>query len=122
MPDEKKLSTALIQFYKQQALKYLITRAKILAAELKFYPSKIKIQTARSRWGSCNSRGIINLNWKLILFAPALIDYVIVHELCHLKHMNHSQEFWDLVKSYCAYTEDAQAYFKTEGLRISAFL
>ena len=122
VPDEKKLRAALIQFYKQEALKYLITRAQILAAELEFYPSQIKIQTARSRWGSCNSRGMINLNWKLILFSPALIDYVIIHELCHLKHMNHSREFWNLVKRNCSYTDEAQAYFRTEGLRISAFL
>ncbi len=122
LPDEKKLRTALLQFYKKEASNYLLERGKILSAELKFYPSQIKIQTAKSRWGSCNSRGVINLNWKLILFSPVLIDYVIIHELCHLKHMNHSQDFWNLVKSHCAYTTDAQAYFKFEGLRLSAFL
>ena len=122
LPEETKLRAALIQFYKKEASSYLIERAKVLAAELNLMPSQIKIQTARSRWGSCNSRGIINLNWKLILFSVPLIDYVIIHELCHLKHMNHSQDFWKLVRSFCACTDEAQSYFKTEGLRLSAFL
>lgn len=121
-PDEKKIVEGLVQLYKQEASTYLIERCKTLASELKLIPSQVKIQTAHSRWGSCNSLGVVNLNWKLMLFTPALIDYVIIHELCHLKHMDHSANFWSLVRSFYPHFEDAQDYFKTEGLRISAFL
>jgi hypothetical protein len=120
--DEDVLRKNLIHHYKQQASAFLIDRCRVLADELKLIPRQIKIQTARTRWGSCNSHGVINLNWKLIIFSHSLIDYVIIHELCHLKYMNHSSDFWNLVKKYYPHYEEAQDYFKTEGLRISAFL
>lgn len=122
IPDKEKSLHALIQLYKQEASVYLIKRCKELAVELSLMPSQIKIQTAHTRWGSCNSRGVINLNWKLMMFSPSLIDYVIIHELCHLKHMNHSENFWLLVQNFYPQHHEAQDYFKTEGLRISAFL
>lgn len=121
-PDKDKVLQGLIQLYKQEAAAYLIERCKVLSQELKLIPSQIKIQTAHTRWGSCNSRRVINLNWKLMLFSPSLIDYVIIHELCHLKHMNHSENFWSLVQNFYPHYDQAQEYFKTEGLRISAFL
>lgn len=121
-PDQEKIRQSLIQLYKQEASVYLIERCKVLAKELNLIPSQIKIQTANTRWGSCNSRGVINLNWKLMLFSPSLIDYVIIHELCHLKHMDHSENFWSLVRIFYSQYEEAQDYFKSEGLRISAFL
>lgn len=121
-PDPEKLLSGLIDLYKKEASVYLIERCKTWADELKLLPSKIKIQTAHGRWGSCNSLGVINLNWKLMLFSPSLIDYVIVHELCHLKHLDHSEKFWTLVRNHYPHFEESQHYFKTEGLRISAFL
>lgn len=122
VPDKDKALQGLIQLYKNEAAVYLVERCKFLSQELKLIPSQVKVQTAHTRWGSCNSRGMINLNWKLMLFSPSLIDYVIIHELCHLKHMNHSENFWSLVKSFYPHYDQAQEYFKTEGLRISAFL
>jgi predicted metal-dependent hydrolase len=120
--DEKKMIAGLVQLYKEEASNYLIERSKSLSEELRLKPNQIKIQTAQTRWGSCSSLGVINLNWKLMMFSPSLIDYVIIHELCHLKHMNHSQDFWSLVNSFYPHYEEAQEYFKTEGLRLSAFL
>ena len=120
--DQKKLIACLVQLYKQEASIYLIERCRLLATELKLMPSQIKIQTAQTRWGSCNSRRVINLNWKLMMFSASLVDYVIVHELCHLKHMNHSPDFWSLVKNFYPHYQEAQQYFKTEGLRLSNFL
>lgn len=97
----EELQYQLIKFYKKLATPYLIERGHQLSQLTELTPKQFKIQTARTRWGSCNSQKVINLNWKLIVFPKVLIDYVIIHELCHLKYLNHSQNFWDLVEHHC---------------------
>lgn len=62
---------------------------------------KLSFRNQKSRWGSCSSKGDISLNWKLACFRKEIQYYVIVHELCHLVHQNHSQEFWSLVERFC---------------------
>lgn len=115
------LQLQLVRFYKRQAQDYLIKRGHFLSQLTGLIPSQIKIQTARTRWGSCNSKKIINLNWKLIVFANTLIDYVIIHELSHLKHMDHSQNFWKLVQQHSPNYEELKANLKQQTT-IAAFL
>lgn len=59
--------------------------------------NRVAIRNQRRRWGSCSSLGNLNFNYKIILLPPHLQDYIIVHELCHLRHLHHGMEFWDLV-------------------------
>ena len=66
-------------------------------------PDKIKLTNAKCKWGSCNSKRVISLNWRLIMLSPELIDYVIVHELSHFIHPNHSSDFWSEVEKYYPY-------------------
>ena len=87
----------LREFYKRESISYLEKRVLFWAEEMKLYPTQVRFREQRTRWGSCSSKKIINLNWRLIVFAPEIIDYVVVHELAHLRHMNHSSHFWDLV-------------------------
>ena len=58
---------------------------------------RVSIKNAKTRWGSCSQKGNLNFNYKIVFLPPALVDYLIVHELCHLKEFNHSPAFWQLV-------------------------
>lgn len=65
------------------------------------YPTKITIKSMKTRWGSCSSDGHISINFDIIYHERECLEYVIIHELCHLKFMNHSKDFWNLVEKYC---------------------
>jgi hypothetical protein len=78
-------------------------------------PTKVAIKAQKSRWGSCNSKGELTFNWRLVFASESVIDYVIVHELCHMIHMNHSKEFWDTVKAIIPDFKTKREWLKTEG-------
>ncbi len=84
-----------------QAKNYLIERVKELALDYHFLINKISIKRQKTRWGSCSARGNLSFNYKLISYKKDIIDYVIIHELCHLLEMNHSQKFWKHVERLC---------------------
>ncbi|MEA2099958.1 MAG: SprT family zinc-dependent metalloprotease [Campylobacterota bacterium] len=88
------------KFYKQYAQNYLTPRLEYFSQLMGLKYTEIKFRKMKSRWGSCSSRGTITLNTQLIKVKKELIDYVIVHELAHLKHMNHSKRFHSLVEEY----------------------
>lgn len=94
------------------AQKFLVQRTELLSKETGLTPASIRIKVQRSKWGSCSSQKNINLNWRLIFLEPASIDYVIIHELCHLKHLNHSNKFWELVETYCPHYKSCEKYLK----------
>lgn len=80
---------------------YLIWRTHELAEKLNIRIGKISIRSQKTRWGSASARGNLSFNYRLLKFRREVIEYVIIHELCHLKEMNHSQNFWLLVNKYC---------------------
>jgi hypothetical protein len=85
---------AIEMAYRQEALEYLPTRLEHLASEIGAQYRKLSIKKTTSRWGSCSSKNNINLSIYLMKLPDALIDYVILHELCHIKYKNHGEGFW----------------------------
>ena len=98
--------------------KIIIKRGNELAINYSLLPSKIIIKDQKSRWGSCNSKKEVRLNWRLILMPYDVMDYIIIHELCHLKHMNHSKDFWNLVESYNNNYKKSEKWLKENGINI----
>jgi predicted metal-dependent hydrolase len=80
---------------------YLIKRTYELAEIYGFKVAKVSIRSQKTRWGSCSVRGNLSFNFKLLQHKKSTIDYVIIHELCHLIEMNHSKNFWQLVEKFC---------------------
>ncbi len=91
--------TSVLMWYKKQAAIDFSRRLEILAAKLGVSTPPLTLSNAQSRWGSCNSRGEVRLSWRLLQAPPHIINYVICHELAHLKEMNHSAKFWVVVQS-----------------------
>lgn len=90
---------AVQTWYIEQAKAYLPPRIEHFQAKLGVQPRAIKIRHYKSRWGSCNHRGELQFNWLLMMAPATVVDYVVVHELAHLRHFNHSAAFWQLVAS-----------------------
>jgi len=95
----RRVSEALVSWYKLQAKIIVQQRLHIWEKILNVQATGLKITSALRRWGSCNHKNSICINWRLIFAPLELVDYVIVHELCHIVHKNHSREFWRLVAS-----------------------
>lgn len=93
----RKRQEQLEQWYRKRAKENIESRVRFYARRVGEMPNKVTVKTQKSRWGSCSSLGNLNFNWKLIMLPQEIIDYVVVHELCHLKEMNHSRNFWDQV-------------------------
>lgn len=98
---EKSFDAQTLILYKQKAKKIISERAVLYAKQMGVNFASVKINNARKRWGSCSHKNHLNFGWKLILQPLEIVDYVVIHELAHIIHKNHSQEFWRLVAVFC---------------------
>ena len=94
---DDELRALIERWYRREAATHLAGRVEHYSPRLDVRPSKVSIRGQRSRWGSCSGKGTVSLNWRLMMVPGELVDYVVVHELCHLRHMDHSPQFWALV-------------------------
>jgi hypothetical protein len=100
LPDDA-LERRVMQWYRQQAITLFGARVAHYAHIMNVQPHSLTLSTAKTRWGSCNSKGAVRLNLQLIKLPLSLVDYVVVHELAHLRQMNHSPAFWRVVGNAC---------------------
>ena len=91
---QAEVRTELTLWYKKQARVVFQERLTHWAERLEVRPSRLVVTNPQRRWGSCNSKNEIRLNWRLIMAAPEILDYVVAHELCHISHKNHGRGFW----------------------------
>jgi predicted metal-dependent hydrolase len=100
------------QHLRRLAARELPPRVLELAAPHQLPVRRISIRNQRSRWGSCSRRGTISLNWRLVQTPPSVRDYLVLHELAHLRQMNHSRRFWTEVARLCPHYREAEAWLK----------
>ncbi len=107
-------------FYRRLAKKELAEKFRFWSEQLPFTPSRLSIRNQRTKWGSCSSRGTISLNWRLVKCPSSIMDYIIIHELCHLRHFNHSRAFWDTVRQYYPGVRSAKKWIRNNSDEIFA--
>jgi predicted metal-dependent hydrolase len=116
------LESALEQWYRTEAAKLISERISKLSSQMGISYKRIFIRGQKTRWGSCSHKKNLNFNWKLIMAPEPVIDYVIIHELTHLKEMNHSKRFWELVAQNCPEWREHKKWLKQHEADLTAKL
>lgn len=106
---------SLMRWMKQQARLHASELIEKHAQRFGLFPRSLRIKTQKSRWGSCGPKNDINLNWLLMLAPAPALEYVVVHELCHIKHKNHSKDFWQLVGEHFPEYLQQRRWLKQHG-------
>lgn len=114
----EKLTSAEVQALADKALDVIPKRVEHFAKIVGVTYGRITIRNQKTRWGSCSSKGNLNFNCLLMLAPPEILDYVVIHELCHRKQMNHSKAFWAEVEKVMPEYKNAVRWLKEEGSRI----
>ncbi len=115
---DKSLSARAEAVLKRLAAKELPERVRELAAAHSISVQAVSIRGQRTRWGSCSARGVVSLNWRLVQIPEFVRDYIILHELAHRKHLNHSRRFWAEVERLCPDYKAAEKWLHEDGRRV----
>jgi len=118
---EKQQSIVQLEnWLKAQAVNLIYKKTLILSQKMGVVFNKIKIRDQKSRWGSCSCRKNLNFNWRLIMAPEPVLEYVIIHELCHIIEMSHSSLFWSLVSRYCPKWKEYRDWLDAHGHELYA--
>lgn len=119
----KKLSAdELEQWYRSQASKLINEKVRKYSQQMGLVYNRVVIRDQKSRWGSCSYRKNLNFNWRLIMAPEPVLEYVVIHELCHLKEMSHSKIFWNLVARYCPRWHELRDWLDNHCFELNASL
>ena len=109
------IKAAIEQWYRTKALSRLVDKNKRYSAILKVEPTSINLKDYKAMWGSCSPKGVVSYNWRIILAPHKIVDYIVVHELCHLIEPNHSSKYWKQVMSVIPDYENSKEWLKNNG-------
>lgn len=118
---EHSIQNMLNRFLKQQGSRYILQRLQVFGQKMNIQFEKVVFREQKSRWGSCSHRGNLNFNWRLVHAPEEVIDYVIVHELAHRVHFNHSPGFWKLVERFAPEYRKHRGWLKRHGAVLASF-
>lgn len=112
---------ALVAWYRREARGVFESRVAYWAERFELAPGKVSVREQRTRWGSCSYRGDLSFNWRLVLAPEWVLDSIVVHELCHIEELNHSDRFWALLDERFPRHEEASEWLREHGaaLRVS---
>lgn len=96
--NEESIRDSIVFWYRKACKGIMEAKVAFYAKELQVHYNRIVLKEQKTCWGSCSSKQNLNFNWKLLLMPPEIMDYVIIHELSHLREMNHSKRFWKIVE------------------------
>jgi predicted metal-dependent hydrolase len=105
----------LKRWYYAQAQRWCATQASAWATSLGVTWTRLQVRDQRARWGSCSTQGALSFNYRLVMAPPAVLAYVVLHELAHRREMNHSPRFWALIAAHCPAYREAVAWLKRYG-------
>ncbi len=117
-PDESQLQTALQRLYQREALALLAGKSVRLADQLGLEFADVRVRRTRSKWGHCSIRGELQYNWLVCQAPEPVVDYLVAHEVSHLRHHNHSRAFWQLVESVCPRYRELRRWLRDNGHRL----
>lgn len=108
----------LISWYREHADTKIKERVDKYKIKLGVEPNKVKVKKQKKRWGSCSNKNNLNFNWKIIMAPMSMVDYVVIHELTHLKYPNHFKEFWQTVEAIIPDYEERREWLRVNGRRL----
>jgi predicted metal-dependent hydrolase len=114
-------AAAIARWYRREAGVRIAGRVDVRRRAIGVSPRAISIRDPRSRWGSCSSTGTLSFSWRLLLAPADILDYVVVHELCHLIQPNHSRAFWDIVETHYPHRKTANAWLHEYGYELHRY-
>ena len=117
-PTDSEIRSALVGWYEAHALQRLTEKTNRYASIMGVSLNLVSVRDYKARWGSCSSKGEISFNWRIIIAPHHIVDYVVVHELCHLKHPNHSPAYWKSVKHEISDYEVCRQWLKEHGTEL----
>lgn len=120
--DTAPVNSLLKKWYINEARLLLLSKTALWANIINVHPQRIAIKEQKTRWGSCSSKCNINYNWRIIMAPPEVIDYLVIHELCHLRIPNHSSLFWQEVSKFSPKFKEHRKWLKNNGVMLMNFL
>ncbi|WP_147582185.1 M48 family metallopeptidase [Clostridium senegalense] len=119
--DLNKTKHMIEKFYRKLALELIEERVKIHSEKLKLNYKSVKVRIQKRRWASCTYNNDLIFNWKCIMAPLDVIDYIVIHELCHTVHKNHSSEYWDYVRKTMPNYKEKELWLKDNGYNLELF-